>query len=162
MHAKEPVCSMKNQSALIIEMTEVTDEIVQAFARLIPQLTSFSEPPSREGLSAMAASDGTAVFLACLDGDEGQIVGTATLALSLSPTGRHAWIEDVVVAEEARHQGLGRALTEACLARARELGLRQVYLTSRPSRAAANQLYQSMGFTQRETNVYRYDLTEGE
>ncbi len=143
----------------IVEMTEVTDEIVQAFARLIPQLTAFSEPPSRAELAAIAASEATVVFLARSDKDGDQIMGTATLALSLSPTGRHAWIEDVVVAEEARRQGWGRALTEACLARAREMGLRQVYLTSRPGRTVANLLYSSMGFVQRETNVYRYDLT---
>lgn len=147
---------------VIVEMTEVTDEIVQAFARLIPQLTAFSEPPSRADLAIMAASEATMVLLARSDGEGHQIVGTATLAVSRSPTGRHGWIEDVVVAKEARRQGLGRALTEALLARAREMGLRQVYLTSRPSREAANKLYLSMGFIKRETNVYRYDLTAGE
>lgn len=143
----------------IFEMTDVTDEIVRAFADLIPQLTSSNEPPTRADLAAMAASERTAVFLARSKKNEGRIVGTASLALSFSPTGWHGWIEDVVVAEEARKQGLGRALTAACLKRAQEMGLAQVYLTSRPSRVAANKLYQSMGFVLRETNVYRYELT---
>jgi ribosomal protein S18 acetylase RimI-like enzyme len=54
--------------------------------------------------------------------------------------------------------GIGKALTEACLEKAREIGLREVNLTSNPTREAANNLYQSMGFIQRETNVYRYPL----
>jgi hypothetical protein len=33
-----------------------------------------------------------------------------------------------------------------------------VDLTSRPSREAANRLYQRIGFVERSTNVYRYDL----
>jgi ribosomal protein S18 acetylase RimI-like enzyme len=149
-------------SMVIFEMTEVTDEIVSAFAGLMPQLTSSNKPPSKADLAVMAASERTVVFLARSEMKDNRIVGTASLALSFSPTGWHGWIEDVVVAEEARKQGLGRALTAACLARARELNLEQVYLTSRPSRVAANKLYQSMGFIRRETNVYRYDLTTGE
>jgi ribosomal protein S18 acetylase RimI-like enzyme len=42
--------------------------------------------------------------------------------------------------------------------RAREQGCVTVDLTSRPSREAANRLYQSVGFALRETNIYRYDL----
>lgn len=145
----------------IFEMTDVTDEIVNAFDSLIPQLTSSNAPPTRAELEAMAASERTVVFLARSEKNEDRIVGTASLALSFSPTGWHGWIEDVVVAEEARKQGLGRALTAACLKRAQEMGLTQVYLTSRPSRVAANKLYPSMGFVRRETNVYRYDLTKG-
>jgi ribosomal protein S18 acetylase RimI-like enzyme len=39
--------------------------------------------------------------------------------------------------------------------------VRSVDLTSRPSRDAANQLYQRLGFVRRETNVYRYDADAG-
>ena len=77
-----------------------------------------------------------------------------------SPTGAHGWIEDVVVDQAARGQGVGRMLTQALLDKARALGMKQVYLTSRPGRVAANQLYQSMGFVRRETNVYRFILDE--
>jgi ribosomal protein S18 acetylase RimI-like enzyme len=50
------------------------------------------------------------------------------------------------------------ALVQAALDRAAELGARTVDLTSRPDRAAANRLYQRMGFEVRETNVYRRTL----
>lgn len=137
----------------IQEMKRVDEEIIQAFKKLIPQLTEFSPAPSKEDLERMAASESTQIFLARADAS-GPILGTATLATYQTPTGLHGWIEDVVVDRDARQQGMGRALTEACLDKARELGLRQVNLTSRPGRAAANRLYQSMGFVLRETNLY--------
>lgn len=142
----------------IFEMTNVTDEIISAFERLIPQLTQHSPPPSSEALARMAVSDEVFVFLVREGDGQGRFLGSATLGTFITPTGVHGWIEDVVVDWEARRRGVGKALTEACLEKARQLGLREVNLTSRPSRVAANQLYQGMGFIKRETNVYRYPL----
>ena len=143
---------------IILEMTQVTDEIIKAFDRLIPQLTQHSPPPSKKDLEQMAASDQIVVFLARENGKNGRILGSATLATFITPTGVHGWIEDVIVDRAARRQGIGEGLTRACLEKAQELGLDSVNLTSRPAREAANQLYRSMGFVLRETNVYRYDL----
>ena len=143
-------------------MTQVTPEMIEAFERLIPQLSSHAQPPSKEALKGMAESPDTLVYLA-RSLEAGQpIVGSATLAITQSPTGRHGWIEDVVVDEKARGQGWGKALTQACLNGAKELGLSEVNLTSRPAREAANALYRAIGFRQRETNVYRFDLGEKE
>jgi ribosomal protein S18 acetylase RimI-like enzyme len=89
---------------------------------------------------------------------EGAIVGSLTLALFWIPTGLRAWIEDVVVDESVRGQGIGAALNQEALKVARDQGARTVDLTSRPSREAANRLYQRLGFKQRETNVYRYSF----
>ena len=86
------------------------------------------------------------------------IVGTLTLVIFRIPTGLRAWIEDVVVDQAHRGKGIAEALTRAALERARAAGARTVDLTSRPSRAAANRLYQKIGFAQRETNAYRYSL----
>ena len=80
-----------------------------------------------------------------------------TLATFTIPTGLRAWVEDVVVDAAARGQGAGHALVETAVAHAHKLGARTVDLTSRPSREAANRLYRSAGFEQRETNVYRFD-----
>ena len=141
-------------------MTQVSDEIVAAFERLLPQLTHFSSPPTRDALLAMSDSESVYVFLARLPDQHGDIVGSATLGTFRSPTGLHGWIEDVIVDRRARRQGVGKALTEACLEKARALGLREVNLTSRSTRCAANQLYQTMGFIRRETNLYRYPLQD--
>ena len=60
--------------------------------------------------------------------------------------------------ESARGRGVGEALSQAALEEARRRGAKDVSLTSRPSREAANRLYQRLGFRPRDTNVYRYDL----
>jgi ribosomal protein S18 acetylase RimI-like enzyme len=137
-------------------VTAVTPELTEALDRLIPQLSRSNPPPAREELEAILASAATDQFVAT--DDAGRIVGLATLATFRIPTGLRAWIEDVVVDDAARGSGVGTLLTEAMLARARELGCVTVDLTSRPSREAANRLYQRVGFTLRETNVYRFDL----
>ncbi len=134
----------------------VSDELVEAFDRLIPQLSRSNPPPGRERLQELVDAPGTDLFVA-RDGD-GRIVGTATLATFRIPTGQRAWIEDVVVDEAARGRGVGAALTRAMLERARARGCVTVDLTSRPSREAANRLYRKLGFEPRETNVYRYEL----
>ncbi|MFU8827635.1 MAG: GNAT family N-acetyltransferase [Brevefilum sp.] len=141
-------------------MEQVDGEIVQAFARLIPQLTRHSPPPSRDDLAEMAQSGSVFVFLARLPDQHGEIIGSASLATFRTPTGLHGWIEDVIVDQSARRQGIGKALTEACLEKARALGLREVNLTSRSTRCSANLLYQAMGFIRRETNLYRYPLRD--
>ncbi len=144
---------------VIFELKDVDASIAAAFERLMPQLTQYQPPPSAGRLQAMAASETTFIFLARHPDSDGPIVGTATLGLFETPTGVHAWIEDVVVDASARRLGIGRALTRACVDKARALGLNEVHLTSRPARAAANQLYQEMGFIRRHTNVYRLPLT---
>ncbi len=85
-------------------------------------------------------------------------MGTLTLAVFRIPTGVRAWIEDVVVDEAARGQGVGEALTLAAVELARNAGARSVELTSRPTREAANRLYRRLGFEERETNVWRFVL----
>ncbi len=53
---------------------------------------------------------------------------------------------------------MGEDLSRAALEIARDSGARTVDLTSRPSREAANRLYQRIGFQLRESNVYRYSF----
>jgi ribosomal protein S18 acetylase RimI-like enzyme len=137
-------------------VAEVTDELVEAFARLIPQLSSSSPPPGREELVDIVQGPATDLFL--VTDDDGTILGTATLVTFRIPTGRRAWIEDVVVDDAARGLGVGGALTQAMVDRAEELGCTTVDLTSRPTREAANRLYQREGFEVRDTNVYRRTL----
>lgn len=135
--------------------TEVTPELTDAFARLIPQLSSSSPLPDAAVLQAIIDHDACTLLVA-RDGDT--ILGSLTLVVFPTPTGVRAWIEDVVVDSEARGRGVGESLNQAALALAKRLGARTVDLTSRPSREAANRLYARIGFQQRTTNVYRYDL----
>ena len=133
----------------------VDDELVNAFTYLIPQLSSSNPPPLREQLTEMVQSPATLVLIARVDG---RIAGSLTLAMFRIPTGLRAWIEDVVVDGDARGNGVGEALNLFAIEEARKRGAVTVDLTSRPSREAANRLYQRLGFVARETNVDRFTL----
>ena len=146
---------MRAVTTVIEIAAEPTDELVDAFARLIPQLSKSSPPPARDELAAMIGSDASDVLVARVDG---RIAGTLTLVTFRIPTGVRAWIEDVVVDDSARGHGVGEALNQFALDLARRKGAKTVDLTSRPSREAANRLYQRIGFVARDTNVYRFDL----
>ena len=132
------------------------EELTEAFERLVPQLSRSNPPPGLDAVRQLLASPVTSQFVA--RDDDGRIVGVATLVVFRIPTAMRAWIEDVITDEAARGQGIGEALTSAMLERARELGCATVDLTSRPSREAANRLYKRVGFEQRDTNVYRFEL----
>ena len=137
---------------------EVTPELMEAMQRLIPQLSRSNPPPSEAELNEIVTSHSTDFFVA--RDDDGVILGVSTLAVFRIPTGLRAWIEDVVVDDAARGQGVGDSLTRAMNDRAKARGCVTVDLTSRPSRESANRLYQRIGFVKRETNVYRFDLSD--
>ncbi len=139
--------------------TEATEELVDAIAHLLPQLSALSPPPDAHTLAAIVADGDCTLFLARVDG---RIVGSLTLVVFRTPGGVKAWIEDVVVDGSARGHGVGESLNLAAIERAIELGAKAVNLTSRPSREAANRLYQRLGFVKRDTNVYRYDPGVGQ
>ena len=140
-----------------IRVAEVADEkLVAAYQRLTPQLSSSSPAPTAAELAEIIRSDSATVLIA--EDDKGDILGSMTLVLFRIPTGVRAWIEDVVVDTEARGMGIGQALNEYAIQMAEQAGAKTIDLTSRPSREAANRLYQRLGFVARETNVYRYTI----
>ena len=128
------------------QVTEVTDSLLEAFGRLMPQLSPRLEAPSGERLRAVAAN-----FTA---ESGGAVVGALTLVWYDVPSGRKAWIEDVVVDAAARGFGAGEALVRAAQAHAAAVGAGKVMLTSNPSRGAARRLYAKMGFKEAETTVF--------
>jgi ribosomal protein S18 acetylase RimI-like enzyme len=129
-----------------------TEEVLKAFDRLLPQLSRSAPALDAEALARLIAWDGNTLLVARVDGD---IVGALTLVMFPIPTGMRAWIEDVVVDVAARGQGVGAALTREAIRLARAAGARTVDLTSRPSREAANRLYERLGFRLRDSRVYR-------
>lgn len=142
--------------AVTVELaTAATDDLVETVARILPQLSRSSPPPTAAELAEIIDSPASEVLVARVDG---KIVGTLTLVIFRIPTGMRAWIEDVVVDEAARGHGVGEALNRFALDLAKQRGCKTVDLTSRPSREAANRMYQRIGFQARETNVYRYDF----
>ena len=130
--------------------TAVDDELYAAALRLLPQLSGTPQPLTRDHLAEIVAT--TDQFVARVDG---AIIGIATLVMYRTPVGVHAWIEDVVVDNAARGKGVGEALTRAMIERAKQKGVRKLALTSNPRREAANRLYQRLGFTPWQTNLYQ-------
>ncbi|MEV6072664.1 GNAT family N-acetyltransferase [Nocardia sp. NPDC052001] len=134
-------------------LTVVDDEIVEAFDRLLPQLSTTAPRLDRTALTHLATADATTVLIARSDE---KIVGTLTLVMFALPSGLRARVEDVVVDDAARGQGVGALLIEAAKSRATAAGARTLDLTSRPSRTAANHLYERLDFHPRDSRVYRF------
>jgi len=131
----------------------VTDELIAAFDRLLPQLSQSAQTLDAPALEELISFPGNRVLVARVDGE---IIGALTLVMFPIPTGLRAWVEDVVVDEGARGRGVGAALTNEAVRLARADGARTVDLTSRPSREAANRLYERLGFQLRDSKVYRH------
>ena len=133
----------------IRRITQVSDALEEAFARLMPQLSPRLGAPSREVLRRVAGSE-TGELLAAVAGE--RIVGVLTLAWYDAPSGRKAWIEDVVV----DGCGAGDALVRAAVEHAARIGAGKVMLTSNPAREAARALYRKVGFEEVETTVFAF------
>ncbi|MGO1592635.1 GNAT family N-acetyltransferase, partial [Ancrocorticia sp.] len=136
--------------------TESSPELVTAMNTLVPQLSSSTPELPAATVESFVNQESVYLFIYRTDGPDSTILGMLTLATFDIPTGKRAWIEDVVVDDAARGHGAGQALVEAAVAHAQAIGSKSVDLTSRPTREAANRLYKRAGFALRETNVYRY------
>ena len=137
-------------------VTKADEELYAAFQRLVPQLTNNNPPPSFEELAVLVQDPSSTLLVA--RGERQEIVGALVLAVYRVPTGVRSIIEDVIVDETARGQGIGEALMKRAIALAREKGAGNVSLTSNPAREAANRLYLRMGFEKRSTNAYQIKL----
>ena len=142
----------KNNAMKVYRVSEADARLCAAFARLMPQLSASLGVPSAEALRRIVASSATALF--CAETEDG-IVGVLSLAWYDVPSGRKAWIEDVVVDAAARGRGAGRALVEEVLRHASRIGAACVMLTSNPARRAAHALYRKAGFETYDTTVFR-------
>ncbi len=138
----------------IEKITEVSDELLAAFSRLLFQLAPEKTPPTRDELTAILNSSGTSLLVARPSNQDKEIAGMLTLIVYRVPTGARAVIEDVVVDEQYRNKGIAKAMIARAIELAHEAGSSNISLTSNPKREAANLLYQRMGFQRRETNLY--------
>lgn len=143
---------------MIVErVTHPTPELLDAIQRLLPQLTQSAEPTGIEDLQEMLERP-SSFLLVARESKDALIVGMGSLGVYRVPTGIRAVIEDVVVDETVRGQGVGAAIVGGLIHLARESGASAITLTSNPRRKAANALYLRLGFTRRDTNSYVYRL----
>lgn len=135
-----------------IEIEDLKPDYLEAINRLIAQLSTSSHTFTEAELNSLIASPQSHLY--ALEYDE-KIIGMVTLCIYQCPTGRKAWIEDIVVDQNHRGKGYGKLMVRKAMEECQNRGNVTLMLTSRPSRIVANQLYQSLGFEKRETNVYK-------
>jgi ribosomal protein S18 acetylase RimI-like enzyme len=137
---------------------DISDDIVEAISSLLPQLSAGVSIPPKTVIKEIISCETSKLFIARDLHSNRKIVGMLTLVIFSIPSGRRAWIEDVVVDSASRKKGIGELLTRTALKTARDSGAKSVYLTSRSARTSANQLYQKLGFVKRDTNLYCYNF----
>ena len=136
----------------IIEINTYSAEYHEAMQRFLDQLTTHPMTVTETMFRQLIDSENSHLFFLM---KEGQIAGMLTIGIYFSPTGGKAWIEDVVVDEAFRGQGLSKQLVAHAIEFTQSKQIPSLMLTSNPKRIAANKLYQAMGFSRKETNVYR-------
>ena len=136
----------------IFEVKEFGPAYVGIINELLSQLTSSPVPFTDTDLQTMIVSGSSHLFLISY---EDEIAGMLTVGSYKTPTGQKHWIEDVVVDQRFRGKALGYKLVEHAIRYVESLGNSILMLTSSPARVAANQLYRSVGFEPKETNVYK-------
>ena len=139
----------------IYRVTECSAKLLEALERLLPQLSASATMPSKEYIENILSNTSSHILVAEIDD---KIVGMLSLVIVDIPTGRKAWIENVVVDDAARGLGLGQTLVEQAKELAASLGAKKIYLTSNPSRKAAHALYSKCGFEVYDTTLFRLNL----
>ena len=137
----------------IRKVSEQTEKDLREINNLIPQLSQSAKLLTKAEFTSLLNAESTHLYFA---EDKEQVLGMLSLVTFPIPTGLRGWVEDVVVDAGARGKGVGKLLTMHALKEAQKMGVLTIDLTSRPSRDVANRLYQSVGFSARVTNVYRF------
>ncbi|MHB8181285.1 MAG: GNAT family N-acetyltransferase [Acidithiobacillus ferrivorans] len=140
---------------MIIEQKEYSEALLEQVNHLLGQLSSSANPLIAKDLRSILESDASRLLIAK---NAEVVVGMLTLMIFRIPTGLRGLIEDVVVCESVRRKGIGALLIQSAINIAEAERARTLDLTSRPERHVANQLYEKLGFSKRDSNVYRMRL----
>lgn len=148
-------CTSSRHPFQITRPVSADKDLVKGINKLLPQLSNSDKTISEPDLSSIMSMPGTTLLVA-RDEERTAVIGMLTLVIFRTPSGRRAWIEDVIVDRVAQRRGVGEALVRAALKLAFDAGALTIDLTSRHDRKAAHHLYEKIGFLVRDTNVYRY------
>lgn len=148
---------MENEKVIIEKVGTYSDELLRDINSLGPQLDPKFEPLNKETLESMIDTSDTHILVA-RDTQKDTVIGMITLCIYRIPYKKKAWLEDLVVDQAYRGQGIATRLIQKGLGIARENQVGSVNLTSQPIREVANKIYLSLGFEKRDTNVYRLTL----
>ncbi len=139
----------------VFRLTESSQRAAEDLSVLAAQLRGELCAMSVNDLSLMLAEQNTILIVAR---DSEKLVGMATLYVIQKVGRRTAHLEDVVVLESYRGQGIGEKLVRAVISAGRSSGVMHIHLTSHPDRVAAHKLYEKLGFKKRETDVLKLTL----
>jgi ribosomal protein S18 acetylase RimI-like enzyme len=141
-------------SVIVVEpVTSVSPDLVEAMARLLPQLHPTLPLPTAAVLEEVLQGQATTMLVA-RDGAQGRVIGTACVVVYRTPSRLHARLENVIVDDPARGRGVGAELTSQAVRLAREAGCSVIELNTNPRREVANRLYQRLRFERHHTNNY--------
>lgn len=146
---------------VIQQVTSFTPQTAESLRYLAKQLGKNYHELRDEDIKEMIASPNHFLFLA-IDTKNDKPAGMILAMVYRIPYVRKGYLDDLVVDEAYRGNGLGTKLLQTALDIAHKRGAAYVDFTSRPKRGAGNNLYEKLGFQKRETNVYRKIFDYGE
>ncbi len=139
---------------IIERLNEATAEAAEQISRLLPQLTPRADGIDAERLSRVVAGPG-AVYVARVDG---RIVGIIQRVDVHHVVRTKSWIEDFVVDEAMRGQGIATKLMQLAIDEA-PADSQSINLTSSSSRTSSHKVYAKFGFELRDNaTVWRLDI----
>ncbi|HZE87168.1 MAG TPA: GNAT family N-acetyltransferase [Methylomirabilota bacterium] len=152
---------MEKTEIVITKLTTFSPEIAEDIRQLASKIGNNYKSLTNDDIKEMLSSH-TVTILAAKDPQTKQIVGMITLIVYRIPYVRKAYLDDLIVHENYRGQGIGSLLMEEAAMMAKEKGAAYVDFTARPRRTESNSLYEKLGFKKRETNIYRLLFDYGE
>lgn len=145
------------ESDIIIEQAkEFSKELSAALQRFIKQEGIYYQPLTDNDLREMLQNPQGFLFVA-RHTPSNEIAGMLFLAIYRIPYVKKAYIDDLVVDEKFRRQGIATKLLTSAIETAKLHHVSYVMLTAKATRLA-NGLYEKLGFQRRESNAYRLYL----
>jgi GNAT superfamily N-acetyltransferase len=133
---------------------KIDEDMQKEIDLLLHELSPTLGTIDRDRVNRHLKEDRLTLFAA--EDDKGRLAGMLTLTFCPTLTGDKYWIEDVIVHDAFRGQGIGKALVKAAVSHVKQSGQPyRIYLTSNPSRTTARNLYRSEGFEEYDTGVFR-------
>jgi ribosomal protein S18 acetylase RimI-like enzyme len=118
-----------------------------------------------KGLQMLIESGNGIIKVACLADELNgkQVIGmvTAQLVVSTAEGAKSAWVEDMVVAQAYRAQGIGRQLLQAVLSWSKTQGATRAQLLVDMDNESAIGYYSHLGWQVSKMNMRRIFLTDG-
>ena len=139
---------------IVSTIHKINEDMQKEIDLLLHELSPTLGTIDRDRVNRLLKEDRLTLFAA--EDDNDRLAGMLTLTFCPTLTGDKYWIEDVIVHDAFRGQGIGKALVKAAVSHVKQSGRPcRIYLTSNPSRTAARTLYRSEGFDEYDTGVFR-------